>query len=93
MFPYPKLKTLRLRRGTYMTRFTKNRKVIHPRVCTRINSVANDYAEFSAPVELPQIQRRLFSLRNTLSGVRCRNVRPPQTPPAHLTFFPMMVVS
>ena len=30
-------------------------------VCTRINHVANDDAECSAPVEIAQIQTRLFS--------------------------------
>jgi putative SOS response-associated peptidase YedK len=30
-------------------------------ICTRINQVANDDEECSAPVELAQIQNRLFS--------------------------------
>jgi hypothetical protein len=37
--------------------------------------MANDDEACSAPMELAEIQNRLFSRRNTLLGVRCRNVR------------------
>jgi putative SOS response-associated peptidase YedK len=37
-------------------------------VSTRVNHVANDDEECSAPVELAQIQNRLFSYAGTLTG-------------------------